>query len=82
MSEVKDNFGKDLMRHWPLVICLASILISWGVFSNRIANSEAEIMVMKAKQDKTDDTIQAVQGGIIRIETSLDFIKEKLDGQY
>lgn len=70
-----DNF---ILKHWPVLACIGGILITWGVFSNRLTTLEAETLVLKTQQEKTEDTLSDVKGGIIRIETSLDFIRKEI----
>ena len=78
-SPTQDNFGNQVIKHWPLVVFLAGMFITWGVFSNRIQNTEAEILVLKLKQDKTDESVSTVKEGLVRIETSLSYIREAVE---
>lgn len=85
MSEgpTKDDFANQLVRHWPIIVFFAGMLVTWGVFSNRISTLESQTLVLKAQVDKTETAMSEVKVGITRIETSLQFIKEKLDnGRY
>lgn len=74
----EDGFVSDILRHWPIVVFFAGMFITWGVFSNRIQNTEQQIAVMKAEQAKTSGSVSDVRESLAKIETSLEFIKERL----
>jgi len=82
-EQKQDRFLIDVAKHWPIVVVFASILMTWGVFSNRISTLEAQVAVLKVQNDKNTDSVSDVKVSLGEIKTSLDFIKEKLnDGKH
>lgn len=82
-EQKQDRFLIDVAKHWPIVVVFASILMTWGVFSNRISTIEAQVAVLKVQNDKNTDSVSDVKVSLGEIKTSLDFIKEKLnDGNH
>ena len=78
-EQKQDRFLIDVAKHWPIVVVFASILMTWGVFSNRIYTLEAQVAVLKVQNDKNTDSVSDVKVSLGEIKTSLDFIKEKLN---
>lgn len=78
-EQKQDRFLIDVAKHWPIVVVFASILMTWGVFSNRISTLEAQVAVLKVQNDKNTDSVSDVKVSLGEIKTSLDFIKEKLN---
>ena len=74
-----DNFFNEIAKHWAIVVFFIGMAVTWGVFSQRIATLEAQQSVIELKVQQNDTNLADVKGGLIRIETSLEFIKEKLD---
>lgn len=70
-----------IREYWFLILFLGGMVTTWGSFSNRINNLEARQVSLEARQQQTDTGLNDVKGGIIRIETSLEFIKKQLETQ-
>lgn len=72
----KDNFGNQIIKHWPLVVFLAGFLVTWGVFSNRISTLEQKQAVIEAKQDKQDEQSSDLKADVAEIKAGIEFLKE------
>lgn len=70
-----------LAEYWFLIFFLGGMAVTWGSFSTRISNDEARIITLESRIQQIDSALNDVKGGIIRIETSLEFIKERLKNE-
>lgn len=79
MHENKQQTLLDwLAQYWFLILFLGGMAVTWGSFSTRINAIEAKTISLDNRINLTDNGLNEVKGGIIRIETSLQFIKEQL----
>ena len=70
-----------LAKYWFLIFFIGGMLVTWGAFSNRMSTTEAKVLILEKQVQDANNGLNDLKGGIIRIETSLEFIKEKLDAQ-
>ena len=52
---------------------------AWGAAHQRIKHTEAEVTKTKAKLDSHDERTRSMSTRLERIETNIDWIKQKLD---
>jgi len=67
-----------LSQYWFLVFFLGGMAVTWGSFTTRINGIEAKTIALENRVQDTSNGLNDVKGGIIRIETSLQFIKEQI----
>lgn len=70
-----------LARYWFLILFLGGMAVTWGTFQTKISTNSTEILVLKQEVQENDDSLNDLTGSLIRIETTLEFIKQKLDEQ-
>jgi len=78
-SSQSNNLLEFLAKYWFLVFFIGGMAVTWGSFSQRINILESRVIILESNEKETRLNLSDVKGGIIRIETSLQFIKEKLD---
>lgn len=79
MTEVRNkNLLEWLAEYWFLVFFLGGMAVTWGSFTTRINGIEAKTIVLENRLQEASNGLNDVKGGIIRIETSLQFIKEQI----
>ena len=77
---------QSILPKWlPVIVMIVTLLVSWGAavakfsaLQSEVANLKVEITALKLESKGFDKTLVELQVGIQRIETSLDFIKERL----
>lgn len=75
---MKDEFYQNVTKHWPVVLFLLGMAVTWGRFESRINSLEAKISALEIRQEKTTDVLVTLQGDLREIKTSLKFIEQKL----
>lgn len=74
----EQRFYFDLMKHWPIILFIGTSFISWGIFSNKVQNIEAKVAVLETSTTKNTDNVNDIKVSLGKIQTSLDYITEKL----
>lgn len=74
--------GKNLLdllsEYWFLIFFIGGMAVTWGSFTNRINTIESRTNILETRIQEASNSLNEVKGGIIRIETSLQFIKEQI----
>lgn len=79
MSQTNRTTLTWIKDYWFLIFFIGGMLVTWGVMTQRIQILETRTKLLEDKVEKNNNTLDELRGGIIRIETTLEFIKEKLD---
>lgn len=75
---MKDDFYSTIIKHWPIILFIGGMAVTWGRFESRINTIEAKQVALEVRQEKTSDVLNILQGDIREIKTSLKFIEQKL----
>ncbi len=79
MSEKQQNFLDLISKYWFLILFLGGMAVTWGSFQAKDNQQEARITILEARIAETIVQQNAVNVSLGRIETSLQFIREKLN---
>lgn len=74
----EDYFVSDIVQHWPILLFLLGMAVTWGVFSNRIANDDTRLDKIESKQEVTDKTLIDIRTDLATINANIAFIKDKV----
>lgn len=73
-----EDFFKVVGNHWSILLFIGGMIMTWGVYSNRIDNIETRINTVEERQGTYDKTLSDMSGDIREIKTTLIFIDKKL----
>jgi predicted nucleic acid-binding Zn-ribbon protein len=77
------NFLNQIINFWPIIIFIGAVIGSWVHFTLKVSNLEKKSEVLeeriKTLETDTDKFREKIMVSIERIETTLKFIREKIE---
>ena len=78
MEEKTTPTIKILKEHWFIIAFILTIAVTWGTTQNQIATMKTQLSVLELKTERNDLNQQELKNTLIRMETTLEFIKNSL----
>ena len=78
MQSQPQNFLKSLRENWFVILFLASIIIGWNNYSNRVSNVESVQAEQKISIKSLTDQTSKLENTIIEMKANYIFIKDAL----
>lgn len=68
----------ELRNNWVIIIFVGSLIVGWTSFNARLTSAENDIADIKAIIKSVTDTNNEINSRLIKIETSVEFIKARV----
>ena len=80
-TEQQASILEMIKKFLPLIIVAASIIMWFATTDSRIDLIESQVDSLEKIDSQRNASLVEIQGSVIRIETTLEFIKERLNDQ-
>lgn len=74
-----DSTIETIKKNWVVLAFLVSLVVTWTQFQSRISALEARQSSTEQKVDNTVTIVQNINVSLAQIQTTLDFIKNKVN---
>lgn len=75
---LKQSVLQFISQYWFLIFFIGGMLVTWGVFQQRIDSQDARIVILETQTANNNQVLTTLQVNIGEIKTSLEFIKQRL----
>jgi GTPase SAR1 family protein len=69
---------EEVKSNWMIIIFIGSLIVGWTTFNARLTQAEDDITDLKTVISQFSTTNIEINTRLTKIETSVDFIKEKV----